>query len=233
MKRPLLTLLALQASTCLAFSPRAAPSATAAALGRPPHRAARVASPSSRLSASPADDGDDGPLNFLQGLFSSPSNAAAAKPAPAIPDVVVDSDYTLAVAFAAVGLSLASLTHGVGGVVAGGLLALLASLFAVQATRLRFVFDADSFELKAVDAIGSEDLTDSGENIVVGGANRWRYDAFVNYDFFPSVAFPILVYFKETQTSDEGQIHFFPAIANVQQLNEQFELRGCASVRDD
>ena len=27
-----------------------------------------------------------------------------------------------------------------------------------------------------------------------------RYDSFVNWDFFPSVQLPILVYFKETQT---------------------------------
>ena len=32
----------------------------------------------------------------------------------------------------------------------------------------------------------SEALTDSGENIVVGGANRWDFSTFVNYDFFPS-----------------------------------------------
>jgi len=27
-----------------------------------------------------------------------------------------------------------------------------------------------------------------------------RYDSFVNWDFFPSIQLPILVYFKETQT---------------------------------
>ena len=89
----------------------------------------------------------------------------------------------------------------------------------------RFVFDQDSFELKQV---GDGELDDSGENIVVGGANRWAYKSFVNWRFFPSKAFPILVYFKETQTSPDGQIHFFPAIANVEQLNDQFEVRGCA-----
>ena len=29
--------------------------------------------------------------------------------------------------------------------------------------------------------------------------SRWNYDTWVNYDFFPSKEFPILVYFKETQ----------------------------------
>lgn len=38
-----------------------------------------------------------------------------------------------------------------------------------------------------------------------------RYSTFVNWEFWwPN--FPILVYFKETQTKPEGQIHFFPII---------------------
>mmetsp|Transcript_4046 Transcript_4046/g.5556 ORF Transcript_4046/g.5556 Transcript_4046/m.5556 type:complete len:92 (+) Transcript_4046:173-448(+) len=90
-------------------------------------------------------------------------------------------------------------------------------------------------------------MEDSGENFVVGGANRWTYDSFVNWDFFPSIKFPILVYFKETQTPQEqwnegpgqfdkaggGQIHFFPAIANCEQLQEQFTLRGCAKMEQE
>ena len=36
--------------------------------------------------------------------------------------------------------------------------------------------------------------------MVVGGENRWKYDTFVNWDFLPSEDFPILVYFRETQT---------------------------------
>ena len=49
---------------------------------------------------------------------------------------------------------------------------------------------------------------DSGENVVVGGANRWGYDTFVNWRFFPSVDFPILVYFKENQTPRVSRLHF-------------------------
>lgn len=38
-----------------------------------------------------------------------------------------------------------------------------------------------------------------------------RYSAFVNWElWWPQ--FPVLVYFKETQTKPEGQIHFFPVI---------------------
>jgi hypothetical protein len=75
-----------------------------------------------------------------------------------------------------------------------------------------------------------------GENVVVGGENDWKYSSFVNYAFLPSEDFPILVYFKETQTprdawveapivvdSLEGQAHFFPAIARSDELKAGFE----------
>ena len=202
-------ILLLQATSCLAFQPGTSPSAAV-------HR--RTAATS---LASSSDGNDNNPFGFLQDIFSSSSSTAVAKPEPRIPDVVVDTDYTLAAAFGVVGVSIVALNHGVSGVLGGGFISLLASLFAVQATRLRFVFDEDCFELKAVESIDSEDLTNSGENIVVGGANRWAYDTFVNWDFFPSFDVPILVYFKETQTAEDGQIHFFPAIANVKQLKEQ------------
>jgi len=87
---------------------------------------------------------------------------------------------------------------------------------------------------------------------VVGGENSWSYKSFVNYDFFPSRSFPILVYFKETQTPEEmwntgpgeqanspeaiakgakpGQVHFFPAIGNVEQMAKGFEKNACAKI---
>lgn len=38
-----------------------------------------------------------------------------------------------------------------------------------------------------------------------------RYSTFVNWElWWPN--FPVLVYFKETQTKPEGQVHFFPVI---------------------
>ena len=62
--------------------------------------------------------------------------------------------------------------------------------------RLDFTFDDEAFELKS----GEEDI---GENVVVGGANRWAYNTFVNYETFPKGwDIPILVYFKETQTPE-------------------------------
>ncbi|XP_042461961.1 uncharacterized protein LOC122045696 isoform X1 [Zingiber officinale] len=89
---------------------------------------------------------------------------------------------------------------------------LLGLLLLFQTTRVRFIFDDEALEVR----IG-EQLQESGENIFVGGKNRWRYSTFVNWEFWwPQ--FPILVYFKETQTKPEGQIHFFPVIFNGKQL---------------
>nr|TKW38534.1 hypothetical protein SEVIR_1G121700v2 [Setaria viridis] len=79
-------------------------------------------------------------------------------------------------------------------------------------TRVRFVFDNEALEVKVGDQ-----LQESGENVFVGGKNRWKYSTFINWElWWPQ--FPILVYFKESQTKPEGQIHFFPVIFNGRQL---------------
>lgn len=110
------------------------------------------------------------------------------------------------------------------------------SLFlAFQTTTLRFGFDDTSFSLVKSDG------TSLGENVVVGGENKWDYKSFKNYDFLPSADFPILVYFREDQTPAEnreevpiivdeleGQVHFFPAISNVKELKKEFEQHDCA-----
>ena len=138
----------------------------------------------------------------------------------------------------------------------GNLLLCLGLFLILQTTRIRFVFDDDAFEVKTkeLDALFSDDssLTNTGENFAVGGENRWTYDSFVNWEFFPSVDLPILVYFKETQTPKDkwnvgpgemannaealakgavpGQVHFFPCIADAQQLKAQFEAKKCAKL---
>lgn len=114
---------------------------------------------------------------------------------------------------------------------------LFGAFIAFQTATLRFTFDDSEFSLVKAD------LSTTGENVVVGGENRWKYDTFVNWDFLPSEDFPILVYFRETQTPaasreevplvvDEldGQVHFFPAISNAQQLKQQFNEHRCAKI---
>lgn len=56
--------------------------------------------------------------------------------------------------------------------------------------------------------IGNDEgqLESSGENAFVGGESRWSYDSWTNWEVYPSESFPILMYFKETQTKPEGQI---------------------------
>ena len=90
----------------------------------------------------------------------------------------------------------------------------------VQTSRVRFRFERDALEV----VIGEEE-TESGENAFVGGRNRWAYDSFINWEFFPSPAFPVLVYFKEKQTKEEGQIHFFPVLFNATELYDVMAAR--------
>lgn len=97
---------------------------------------------------------------------------------------------------------------------------LLGLLLLFQTTRVRFVFDDEALEVKVGDQ-----LQESGENVFVGGKNRWKYSTFVNWEmWWPS--FPVLVYFKETQTKPEGQVHFFPVIFNGKQLYDVMVERG-------
>jgi len=155
-------------------------------------------------------------------------------------EVVVKADYNVALGALALGGALFAARAPVAAVP----MTALAVLFAVQAGRVRFTFDDEAFELKTTSA-GTEELGGSGENIVVGGANRWAYNTWVNYDYFPSKEFPILVYFKENQTPEEkwgegpggldkkggGQVHFFPAICNVEELDNMFRSKNLPSER--
>ncbi|KAI5072384.1 hypothetical protein GOP47_0012490 [Adiantum capillus-veneris] len=101
---------------------------------------------------------------------------------------------------------------------------LLGLLLLFQTTRVRFVFDDEALEVKV-----GEELTESGENVFVGGKNRWKYSTFVNWEmWWPN--FPVLVYFKETQTKPDGQVHFFPVIFNGKQLYDVMVERAGRSV---
>ena len=161
---------------------------------------------------------------------------------------IIDPDFRLAGIFLTGGLLLDQLP--LLKFTLGPIVTLLGVLFLVQTFRLKFVCDSTAFELQNTSQ-------ESGENILVGGANRWAYSSFVNYEFFPKGWIdqpqgPILVYFKETQTpsstwndgpgksanSEEalakgakpGQVHFFPALCNCQQLRAEWERRGCAKL---
>lgn len=170
------------------------------------------------------------------------------KPISGEDTVVIARDYRVAGIFllGAAGLAQIPLLKFILAPLAG----LLGLLFLVQTFRLQFVCDDEAFELLNTSKA-------SGENIIVGGQNRWTYDSFVNYEFFPKGWIdqpqgPILVYFKETQTPKDkwgtgpgaaansekawadgavpGQAHFFPALCNTQQLRAEWEKRGCSKL---
>lgn len=163
---------------------------------------------------------------------------------------VIKPSYELAIGTLALGsafgLPNSPLKNKLTPYLAGIPLLLFGLFIAFQTTTLRFTFSDSNFSLV------KSDLTTTGENVVVGGENSWTYKSFVNYDFFPSRSFPILVYFKETQTPEEmwnvgpgeqanspeaiakgakaGQVHFFPAIGNVEATAKGFEKHDCAKI---
>ena len=81
------------------------------------------------------------------------------------------------------------------------------SFIGMQTMKTRAVFTKDAFELKSTSNKHLGIYPDKGlipkqrKNYVLGTENKWSYDSFVNWDFFPSIQLPILVYFKETQVS--------------------------------
>lgn len=210
----------------------------------------------------------DARMGFLDDIKAAASKitASGTRPPAAVkmPDVVIKEDYTLAIAFVVGGVVLTSLGSPFlwgAGALPGVLILLLGVLFTVQTGRIRFCFDGEAFELKTqagADTDGaSGGLQSAGENIVVGGENRWKYTSFVNWEFFPKGWLekglpPILVYFKESQTPAEqwnkgpgqsansaealakgavpGQVHFFPALCDCKQMKAEFEKRGCAKL---
>lgn len=190
---------------------------------------------------------------LLQPKEKSSSSKKESK--PQIPDVVIDPDYKLAGIFLVAGVLLDLVPYIQ--LTLGPLVTLLGILFLVQTARIRFCFDATAFELRTSGVDETGNLQRTGENIVVSGENRWSYDSFVNYAFFPEGWIdqpqgPILVYFKETETPSDkwyegpgksanspealangakpGQVHFFPALCNCKQLRAEFERRGCAKL---
>ena len=212
---------------------------------------AKISSNHATASALHMSSPFDAFTKIFAGLKPPQPAAVVIEVKPVLPDVVIAPDYKLAVIFLVAGMILDFIPYIQ--LLPGPFITLLGILFLVQTSRVRFVFDQDAFELKS----GGDSLASSGENVVVGGANRWTYDSFGNYEFFPKgwvdqPQGPILVYFKETQTPSDkwsqgpgklanadnaiangarpGQVHFFPALCNTKQLRDEFEKRGCAKL---
>lgn len=203
--------------------------------------------------------GDKNPLGFL---FKSDSFEDLLTSRPKT--TVIDPDYRLAWTFAFSALAIFlfypadKMCYANNQICAptlvGGVCAFLHAWFAIfladRTSRIRIVFDEKNFQMmdiydqNMVVQKKSDSMKLRKKNYVVGGPNKWNYDSFVNFDFFPSVNFPILVYFKETQTPESkwvvgpgkydpvggGMVHFFPAFGNPYQIKREFEKR-CKNVK--
>lgn len=130
--------------------------------------------------------------------------------------------------------------------VSGGLFHLLfAALLWVQTRRVRLVMHKDGFEFYNIKGPGLDLengawLEKKPDNYVSGTPNRWKYESIINYGFFPSIEFPVICYFKETETEEwkwnrwfaafdsygRGQPHFFPGFVDVYKFKEEMEARG-------
>lgn len=151
------------------------------------------------------------PLNFFN--FKSNNSQKIATP-----PVTITPSYNVAAGFLA---SSALLFAGFHSIFLSAPVFLVSILLFVQTGRVRFVFDQEALQIfvgEKSDSPGEEVLKSSGENFAVGGENRWKYDSFTKWFFIPSKEFPILMYFKENQTSEKGQLHLFPVIMDGKML---------------
>jgi len=135
--------------------------------------------------------------------------------------VIPEPSYNLQAGVASLALLAGAGAHNT---VLAVTLGALAAFLTFQATNVKFRFDDEALEVliatapgEGANGDGSESDGKESENVFVGGRNRWNFDTFTNWEmWWPQC--PILVYFKETQTKPEGQIHFFPIIMNGKQL---------------
>lgn len=112
-----------------------------------------------------------------------------------------------------------------------------------QTQRVRCVFDKKSFEFKNIK--DNQLVTKPNKNYVKGTINKWDCDAVVDFGYFPSKSYPLITWFKETDTSSAqwgeyglwGQlftdpmpnapaIHFFPGFIDMERWEREMRKRG-------
>lgn len=174
-----------------------------------------------------------------QALLAPRSTFLAPRPSrPRSPPLraVIDPSFDLALGSVALGSVFGVKGSPVKFAPAAVLLALFGVFVGFQTATLRFEFTDTSFQLARAGQAPDE-------NVVTGGSNSWKLSTVKNYAFLPSEGFPVLVYFRETQTpvTDrvdapivvddlEGQAHFFPAIARADQIAAGFAKASCPRI---
>ena len=149
---------------------------------------------------------------------------------------VIPGDYRIGATLIAISLFLGPVCHLWFPQCA--LHAILGGFLSLQASRVRFRFSETDLDVVFIqpgesDGEAAKAETDSsGDNkLQGGGANKWSFESVQNWEFwFPG--FPVLVYYKENQTREEGQPHFFPIIMDGKKLYEEMLTKMPKSVNE-
>ena len=89
-----------------------------------------------------------------------------------------------------------------------------------------FIQPGDTDERAAIDA----KTETSGDNkLQGGGANKWSFESVQNWSLVSGFG---AVYYKENQTKEEGQPHFFPIIMDGKKLYEEMLTKMPKSVNE-
>mmetsp|Transcript_4877 Transcript_4877/g.7828 ORF Transcript_4877/g.7828 Transcript_4877/m.7828 type:complete len:341 (-) Transcript_4877:859-1881(-) len=108
----------------------------------------------------------------------------------------------------------------------GILFSVVGAFLTLQTARLRFRFSKHSIDVLKVNGLTETGAaSESNDRFGTEEEKRrvmgpWDYSSIVNWDFWWP-GFPVLAYFKETQTKETGQKHFFPVIMDGKQVYEQ------------
>ena len=138
-------------------------------------------------------------------------NNAKREGAPRI-ESILEPTYAVTLATAAAGPFITLLYGGsLMGMAGNCLHVVLAALFWVQTLRVRCVFEEDGFEfynLKGDMKLSNDKakLTRKPKNFVTSTENKWSYDKVTGYQFYPSLEYPLICYFKETETPERYNI---------------------------
>jgi len=122
--------------------------------------------------------------------------------------VVVTPDFRLSLTVASLGLyMLMAQATGFGMIVS-----FIGAFLVLQTIRLRFRFGGESLDVLRVEQLSDEgkrsepaETDPAGRKVAIG---PWKYSSVVNWEFWWP-GFPVVAYFKETQTKATGQRHFF------------------------
>jgi len=117
----------------------------------------------------------------------------------------------------------------------GILFSVVGAFLTLQTARLRFRFSKHSIDVLKVNGLTETGAaSESNDRFGTEEEKRrvmgpWDYSSIVNWDFWWP-GFPVLAYFKETQTKETGQKHFFPVIMDGKQVYEQVVASGFLGV---